>query len=152
MPRSGKGEPQRRVSEPEALVVVDRGTISVRSVCLRLHIANGPRCCEDCREVSMAMLDRLRIVIARFVVHRLPRPRPLVVAGWLWQAAQTDDIEEERRCLWAVLELHPDNTRALLGVLALVLDEGDDWGLPREPLRVMPVSTRIPLRLRCGSE
>lgn len=72
------------------------------------------------------MIDNFRTILAKFIVRRLSRPRPLVVATWLWLAADTDDIEEKRRCLWAVLELDPENTRALLGLLALVLEEADD--------------------------
>jgi hypothetical protein len=72
------------------------------------------------------MLDRLRTVIAKFMVKYLPRPHPLLVTAWHWLAAQTDDIEEKKRCLWAILDLDPDNTRALLGLLAFVLEEADD--------------------------
>lgn len=72
------------------------------------------------------MLDRLRTVLAKFIVKYLPGPRPLLVAAWHWLAAGTDDIEQKRRCLWEVLDLDPDNTRALLALLAFVLEETDD--------------------------
>lgn len=54
----------------------------------------------------------------------LDRMGPLLVAAWLRLAGQTHDVEEKKRCLWAILDL--DNTRALLGLLALVLEEAHD--------------------------
>lgn len=65
------------------------------------------------------MLDNLRTIVARVVVHQLRRPRPLVVAAWLWLAAYADDVEEQRRCLNAVLQLDPDNETATLPLLLL---------------------------------
>jgi hypothetical protein len=71
------------------------------------------------------MVDKLRTIIAKFIAQHVQRP-PCVVAGaWRWLAAQTGNVEEEKRCLWAVLDLDADNTRALLGLLALVQQEGD---------------------------
>ena len=72
------------------------------------------------------MIDQLRTALAHFIVQHLRRPRPLLVAAWLWLAAQTDDTEEKKRCLWTILDLDPDSTRALLGLLAFVLEEADD--------------------------
>ena len=43
----------------------------------------------------------------------------LVVAAWLWLAAEADELEEKRRCLEAVLELDPDYTSALIALAAL---------------------------------
>ena len=74
----------------------------------------------------LPMIDQSGTHLADFIVQHLSRPRPLVVAAWHWLAAQTDDIEEKKRCLWAVLDLDPDNMRALLGLLAFVLEEADD--------------------------
>ncbi len=47
------------------------------------------------------------------------RPRRLVVAAWLWLAAEADELEEKRGCLEAVLEVGPDNTSALIALAAL---------------------------------
>ena len=49
----------------------------------------------------------------------------VVVAAWLWLAADTDDVEEKRRCLKAVLEVAPDNSEALLALAALRLGKAD---------------------------
>lgn len=45
------------------------------------------------------------------------RPRLLVIRAWFWLAAQTNDLEEKRRCLEAVLQLDPDNEPAPLELL-----------------------------------
>ena len=58
------------------------------------------------------MIDGLRTVLARFLVHHLHRPRPLVVAAWLWLAADTEDHAEKCRGLEAVLELNPEHEAA----------------------------------------
>ena len=71
------------------------------------------------------MLDSLRTLLARFVVQHLRRPRSLVVAAYLWLAADTDDTEQKRRCLKAVLEMDPDNARALIALAALRLEKAD---------------------------
>ena len=65
------------------------------------------------------MPDRLRTLLAKFIVQHLNRPRPLVIRAWFWLAAQTDDIEEKRRCLEAVLELNAESqsARAALALL-----------------------------------
>lgn len=63
--------------------------------------------------------------LAKFIVRRLRRPRPLVVASWLWLAADPDEFGEKRRCVEAALELDPDNTTALLAVAALRLAKPD---------------------------
>lgn len=46
-------------------------------------------------------------------------PHPLVICAWLWLAAETDDPDEKRRCLEAVLNLNPDHqaAHALLALL-----------------------------------
>jgi hypothetical protein len=46
-------------------------------------------------------------------------PRPLVLQSWLWLAAETENLEEKRRCLDAVLLLDPENEPASLALLAL---------------------------------
>ena len=46
-------------------------------------------------------------------------PRPLVVQAWLWLAAETDDLQEKRTCLKAVLQLDPENEPASLALLLL---------------------------------
>jgi len=42
-----------------------------------------------------------------------------VVAAWLWLAVQTDDPDEKRRCLEAVLELNPESQSARAGLALL---------------------------------
>jgi len=65
------------------------------------------------------MIDVPTRVAARFVVHQLHRPRPLVIRAWLWLAAKADELEEKRRCLNAVLQLDPENEPATLALLVL---------------------------------
>lgn len=65
------------------------------------------------------MPDKFGTLLARFIVRHLHRPSPLVVAGWLLQAAEADEPDEKRRCLKPVLGLDPDNSRAPLALLAL---------------------------------
>lgn len=65
------------------------------------------------------MLDNLRTIAARLVVHHLRRPHPLVLAAWLWLAAETKNLEEKRHCLNAILELDPENEPATLALLVL---------------------------------
>jgi hypothetical protein len=57
----------------------------------------------------MSPAGHFRTLSAYLITHNLRRPRALVVAAWLWLAARTDDLDEKRRCLEAVLELEPDN-------------------------------------------
>ena len=63
--------------------------------------------------------DESATLLVRFMVQHLSSPRTLVVAAWLWLAAEADDIEEKRRCLEAVLELNPESqsVRAALALL-----------------------------------
>jgi hypothetical protein len=68
---------------------------------------------------SLVVVDRLRTLLARLIAHHLHRPLPLVIRAWLWLAAETDDIEEKRRCLNAVLQLDPENEPATLALLVL---------------------------------
>jgi len=65
------------------------------------------------------MLDRLRSLLARFIVKYLRGPRPLVVRAWPWLAAGAETLEEKRRCLNAVLHLDPENEPATLALLVL---------------------------------
>ena len=58
------------------------------------------------------MTQHLRTLSARLITRWLRRPRALVVRAWFWLAAQTDDLDEKRRCLEAILELAPDNEPA----------------------------------------
>lgn len=53
------------------------------------------------------MLDHLRTLLAQLIVYHLLGPRSLLVAAWGWLAADTDDLDEKRRCLEAILELEP---------------------------------------------
>lgn len=46
-------------------------------------------------------------------------PLSLVVATWFWVAAEAGHPEEKQRCLDAVSEMGPDNTRTLLALAAL---------------------------------
>ena len=68
---------------------------------------------------SQAMINRLRTRIARLIVRHLIRPLPLIIQGWLWLAAEADELEEKRRCLNAVLQRDPENDRATLPLLVL---------------------------------
>ena len=49
-----------------------------------------------------------RTLSARLITRWLRRPRALVVRAWAWLCAHTDDLEEKRRCLTAILELDPE--------------------------------------------
>ena len=48
-----------------------------------------------------------------------PAPRALAIDARFWLAASTHDLEEERRCLNAVLHLDPDNEPASLALFLL---------------------------------
>jgi len=72
------------------------------------------------------MIDSLRTLLARFMVRHLTSPRELVTGAWLWLAADTDELDERRRGLKAVLELDPDDSRALLALLALGSGKAND--------------------------
>lgn len=72
------------------------------------------------------MIDSVRTLVAEFIVRHLTRPRELVTGAWLWLAADTDEPEERRRGLKAVLELDPDDTRALLALVALGSGKAND--------------------------
>jgi len=61
----------------------------------------------------------MRTLGAKSTVCHLRRPRPLVIRAWLWLAAKADNLEEKRRCLHAVLQLHPENEPATLALLVL---------------------------------
>jgi len=63
------------------------------------------------------MIDRLRTLLATFVVNHLTRPPMLVVRSWLWLAAKSRHTQDNRRCLHAVLRLHPENEPASLALL-----------------------------------
>ena len=65
------------------------------------------------------MVDTFRTLLARLIVRYLTRPRPLVIRAWFWLAAQTDELEEKRRCLEAVLELNPESQSAHGGLALL---------------------------------
>jgi len=67
------------------------------------------------------MIDVPTRVAARFVVHQLHRPRPLVIRAWLWLAAESAEIGEKRPCLNEVLHLARENQPATSALL--VLDE-----------------------------
>lgn len=42
-----------------------------------------------------------------------------MIRAWLWLAAETDDPNEKRRCLEAVLGLNPESQAARAGVALL---------------------------------
>lgn len=65
------------------------------------------------------MIDGFRTVPAGSIVQHLHRPHSLLVAGWLWLAAEADHIEEKRRRLEAVLELNPESQSARAGLALL---------------------------------
>lgn len=65
----------------------------------------------------MHVVNDLRTVLARLIPHHLRHPRALAIRAWLWLAAESQDIEEKRRCLAAVLELDPENEPASLALL-----------------------------------
>jgi hypothetical protein len=65
------------------------------------------------------MVNKLRTLLAKFIVHHFTRPRPLVIQAWLWPAAKAEDLEQKRHCLDAVLELDPENEPASLALLLL---------------------------------
>ena len=46
------------------------------------------------------------------MVKHLNRLGPLVIRAWFWLAAETDGMEEKRRCVEAVLELNPESQAA----------------------------------------
>ena len=58
------------------------------------------------------MIDQLRTLSARFITRWLRRPRALIVRAWFWLAAEAAHLEEQRRCLEAILELDPENEPA----------------------------------------
>ena len=58
------------------------------------------------------MINRLRTLSARFVTRWLPGPRVLLVRAWFWLAAEAPDLDQQRRCLDAILELDPANEAA----------------------------------------
>jgi hypothetical protein len=55
-----------------------------------------------------------------------PWPHGLVVSARFWLAAETEDIEEKKRCLCAILDLDPDNTEALLALTVLRTQKPQD--------------------------
>jgi hypothetical protein len=50
----------------------------------------------------------LRTLSARLITRLLHRPRALVVRAWAWLCTHTDDLDEKRRCLRAILQLDPE--------------------------------------------
>jgi hypothetical protein len=63
------------------------------------------------------MTNRLRTLIARFIVRYLSAPRSLLVAAWGWLAAATDDLGRKQIYLEAILVLEPDNEQAYMALL-----------------------------------
>lgn len=45
----------------------------------------------------LLMIDKLRTVLAKFIVEHLARPRPLVVHAWLWLAAEADVLNRKEK-------------------------------------------------------
>jgi hypothetical protein len=62
-------------------------------------------------------MDHMRTALARMIARYLPRPRPLVCRASVWVAAQTEELQEKRRCQNAVLELDPESEPAPLTLL-----------------------------------
>ena len=54
------------------------------------------------------MINHLRTLSAHLITRYLRRPRALVVGAWAWLCANTNDLDEKRRCLTAILKLQPD--------------------------------------------
>jgi hypothetical protein len=65
------------------------------------------------------MIDRFRTRYASFMLRHFARPTMVIVPCWLWLAAESSDLQDKRRCLHAVLRLHPDNEPASLALLLL---------------------------------
>jgi hypothetical protein len=65
------------------------------------------------------MLDNVRTIAARVIVHRVRRSHLLVIRAWFWLAAEAQDTEDKRRCLNAILDLDPDDEPASLALLLL---------------------------------
>jgi len=64
-------------------------------------------------------VERLRTLLAAFVVKHLARPRMLLLQCWLWLAAKSRNTEDKRRCLHAVLQFDPENEPPSLALLLL---------------------------------
>jgi hypothetical protein len=62
-------------------------------------------------------VDKLRTLLARFIVADFTRATIFVVRSWFWLAAETQGIQEKRRCVNAVLRLDPENEPASLLLL-----------------------------------
>lgn len=62
-------------------------------------------------------VDKLRTLLARLIVAHFTRPTILLVRSWFWLAAHTQDIQEKRRYLHAILKLDPENEPASLLLL-----------------------------------
>lgn len=65
------------------------------------------------------MVDRFRTILARFTTGHLRRPSQSVIRPWLWLASETDDTDEKRHCLEAVLQLNPESQIARPGLALL---------------------------------
>jgi len=63
------------------------------------------------------MIDRLRTILAWSIAKRVTNPRALIISAWLWLAAKSEDTEEKRRCLNAVLQPEPENEPATWALL-----------------------------------
>jgi hypothetical protein len=62
------------------------------------------------------MINRLRTILARFVVNHLSGPPDLLRAAWGWLVGE-DGLDHKRRCLEEILRLEPDNKEAAMALL-----------------------------------
>ena len=58
------------------------------------------------------MIDQRRTLSARLITRGLRRPRALVVRAWFWLAAEAANLDDQRRCLEAILKLDPETAPA----------------------------------------
>ena len=56
----------------------------------------------------MSIVNLLIAWFARLIASRNLGSRRLRIRAWAWLAAHTDDLEEQMRCLKAVVALDPD--------------------------------------------
>jgi hypothetical protein len=69
---------------------------------------------DECNENHSAQLSQ---VFTRSLVTRGRRsPRALVARAWAWLCAHTEDLNEKRRCLTAIVELDPKLEWAQLAI------------------------------------
>jgi hypothetical protein len=103
---------------------------------------------EQHASVELAVVDRLHTSPAQFIVRHLRDPRSLLRAAWGWLAAETDNLNEERRCLEAILELDPAKERAAMALLWVLQQQqaiANRHPANVEKLATIAMATRPPL-------